>query len=171
MVFGDRNSFAIEAEVEPSLVPPSAVWGRICVWCAGEALGRCDEGMNSLYGSMCAVRWMRDNLDRLWDEPLRGLDDAAAFELLEGVSFFMDGKDRVEFRRYDKFDFLVNWCESFDGWHGFVICPPGEAVTILFRRPDRSRASVRVPRAEFVAAADGFVRWFEAQAARLSPSE
>ncbi|AUX22851.1 uncharacterized protein SOCEGT47_033670 [Sorangium cellulosum] len=28
MVFGDRLDFAIEADVEPNLAPPSAVWGR-----------------------------------------------------------------------------------------------------------------------------------------------
>jgi len=171
MVFGDRNTFAIEADVEPELAPSESVWGRICVWCGGEALGRCDEGMNALYGPMCEFRWLRDNLDRLWDEPLRGLDDAATIELLEGLSVFMDGKERVEFRRYDKFDFLVNVCESFDGWHGFVVCPPGDDVTILYRRPDRSRGGVRVTRAEFLRAMDGFLQWFEIQRERLSPKE
>lgn len=31
MLFGDRLIFAIEADVEPNLEPPRAVWGRMCV--------------------------------------------------------------------------------------------------------------------------------------------
>jgi len=52
--------------------------------------------------------------------------------------------------------------------HGTVA---GEDVTILYRRPDRSRGGVRVTRAEFLRAMDGFLQWFEIQRERLSPKE
>lgn len=56
MLFGDRLDFAIEADVEPSLEPPSAVWGRMCVWCRGVALGDLGEPHCALYPAYLAIR-------------------------------------------------------------------------------------------------------------------
>jgi hypothetical protein len=43
VLFGVPADFAIEAEVDPGLQPLSAVWGSMCVWCRGRALGDLSE--------------------------------------------------------------------------------------------------------------------------------
>ena len=53
-----------------------------------------------------------------------------------------------------------------------MICPPGDDVTILYRRPDRSRGGVRVTRAEFLLALDGFLQaWRAKYGDRFTPPE
>jgi hypothetical protein len=42
-IFGDKNDFAIEAGVEPDLVPPSLLWGHMRIWCAGVPLGNIND--------------------------------------------------------------------------------------------------------------------------------
>lgn len=43
MLFGLKEAFAIEAMVEPDLVPSSAVWGRMRIWCKGTSFGDYDS--------------------------------------------------------------------------------------------------------------------------------
>ena len=159
MRFGNPDDFAIDADVEPDVVPPSAVWGSMCVWCRGEPLGRCDERYCFLATAASSFDWMSGHLDELWESGFEGLDDEAAFARLDS------------FLSPHRFDFLTNWGEQFDNWRGFVVCPPGEDLRVYYRRPDRSRSGARVTRRGFQAAADAFVAWFEGHEARLRLGE
>jgi hypothetical protein len=179
MVFGDRLDFAIEADVEPNLAPPSAVWGRMCVWCRGVALGDLGESHCALYPAYRAFRWLPANLDRLWSERLAGLDDIAAWSFLDGLLYghrgdveAPDARTAEEHRRDSTFwsahDFLTGWGEQFNGCKAFILCPPDGAVRILSRElPGPMGRGVEVSRAGLVAAIEGFTRWFEQQARRL----
>jgi hypothetical protein len=182
MRFGDANDFAIEAELEPDISPPSSVWGRMCIWCRGVALGDLSEPYCALYPAACEFRWLRSQLTDLWDECLDGLDDRAANDFLDGLLYGYHGNVELEdertleemkwdWDRYGKFSFLTNWGEQFDGYKSFILCPPAKPVRILSRHlPDRMNGVAVVTREGLLSAAEEFLLWFDEQAERLLPS-
>jgi hypothetical protein len=171
MLFGSVSDFAIQAEVEPELTPPSAVWGRMCVWCRGIALGDIEDTHCSLYLAACSFKWVAGHLDELWDERLVGLDDINALAFLDAAYYGDDDRTTAQLaedaRRYGKFNFLTNWGEQFDGVKAFLICSPEGSLRIVYQLLDGTRGSAEVTKAGFVAAAKAFVHWFGEQSERL----
>jgi hypothetical protein len=178
-VFGDRTAFAIEAGIESDLHTGGAVWGHMCVWCCGVALGDINDRYCGLYTTYVEFDWLAANLDSLWDDELAGLDDVAAWNFLDGILYGYHGdvelpdnrtleechRDAV---RWGRFNFLTNWGEQFDGYKSFLLCPPGDLARVLSRRlPEQMGRGVSVPRQGVVKAAAGFGRWFEAESQRL----
>lgn len=181
MLFGNRNDFAIEAGVEPELQPPSAVWGHMCVWCRGHALGRLEERGCALYHSRCSFEWVTAHLDELWTPELAAFDDDGKWNFLHGLLYGYHGEIdlgehdrrtgaeiRADSAEYSRFDFLTNWGEQFDGFQSFIFRPPGGQVHILSRAfPTDMGLCVRVTPEGFVTAVTGFVGWFREQERRL----
>ena len=182
MLFGDPSEFAVEAEVEPDLRPPSAVWGHMCVWCRGNALGDIDNRHCALYLSCVRFTWLAEHLDELWTPELAAFDDAGRWNFLKSLLYGYHGDidlaehDRrtddemgTDWAEYSRFDFLTNWGEQFDGgFASFIFRPPGDAVHILSRAfPENVGLCVRVSPEGFVTAATGFVEWFREQERRL----
>ena len=185
-LFGNPADFAIEAGVEPDLLPDSAVWGHMRVLCGGAALGDIEERSCALYHSYCAFGSLASHVDRLWAEEFVGLDDEAIFDMLyrllygglEYTSFpvpaglFGEENEREEGERnwtmWGCFDFLNNWGEQFDGYTSFIVCPPGGPVRVLSKSfIGHPGPSVQCSPSGVVAAVNGFRRWFEEQASRL----
>lgn len=177
---GDRADFAIEAGVEPDLVPLSAVWGRMCIWCRGIALGDLSDPHCGVGFAASMFTRLMPEVGSLWADELTGLDDIAAWNLLDGLLYGYHGDvelagDRTHKElcrdrdRWGRFDFLTNWGEQFDGYKSFVMCPPpGDTVRVLCRElMPNGGIRVDVTRAGFVAACEGFVRWFEVEQRRL----
>jgi hypothetical protein len=181
-LFGDRADFAIEADVEPNLQAPSAVWGYMCIWCREVPLGHIEDRHCALYGAYDALGRLASVIDHLWAEELAGLDDVAAWNLLDGLLYGYHGDVEVpddrtveqcgrDWGMWGRFNFLTNWGEQFDGYKSFIMCPPGGPVRILCRSlPPKMGLSVQVSRDAFVAASEGFVRWFEQEELRLGGS-
>lgn len=179
MLFGDRQDFAIEAGIEPDGHTPGTVWGHMCVSCRGVPLGDPDESYCGLHHAYSEFVWLASHLDSLWAGELEGLDDQAAWNLLNGLLYgyhgdveFVDGRTLQECQRdsdrWHRFNFLTNWGEQFDGYKSFVLCPPGDSVRILSRRlPGHLGRGVSVSRSGFLAAAAGFTQWFHAESLRL----
>ncbi len=179
MIFGDPQDFAIEAGGEPGLAPPAAVWGFMRVWCGGVPLGDIEERGCALYPSSVEFAWLSDHIDGLWDESLTGLDDKAAWDLLDGSLYGYHGDVEVEdqrtldemrrgWDRYSKFNFLTNWGESFDGYKSFIMSPPNGKLRILSRRlPAYLGLSVQVSRSSFQEACRRFIHWFLSEEAHL----
>ena len=176
MTFGDPQDFAIETLVEPDLTPPSAVWGRMQVWCRGRTLGNIEDRYCHLGPAYAGFQHLADRIDENWDEALRGLGDRETFNffdvLLYGYRYGVyvnDGKSlfqvRVDAARYGHFNFLTNWGEQFDGYKSFLVCPPAGDVRILSRKLPSLR--VDVSRATVVGASSAFTRWYEEQERRL----
>jgi hypothetical protein len=181
MRFGDISDFAIEAEVEPDISPPSSVWGRMCIWCRGEPLGNLSEPYCGLGAAAYEFRWLRCHLTDLWDECLEGLDDRDANDFLDGLLYGYRGGVEIEDERtseemnrdatrFSKFNFLTNWGEQFDGYKSFILCPPAQPVRILSRHlPDRMNGVAVVTREGLLSAVEDFLRWFDEQEKRLLP--
>lgn len=179
MLFGDRDDFAIEAEVESDLAPPSAVWGHMCVWCRGNSLGNFDDPYCALYPAYQPFIWLSNHLDEIWDESLSGLDDLSALNYLDGLLWgyhgdvpIEDGRTlremRVDSARFCQFIFLSNWGEQFDRYKSFILCPSNRPVRILSRHLTVSPGySVEVSRKGVREASRAFAIWFDEQAERL----
>ena len=178
VLFGDPADFAIEAEVDPGLLPPSAIWGSMCVWCRGRALGDLSERGCALYHAYCGFRVFPDLLADRWEPGFANLSGAELYELLEGASWAEvadaglevppDWRDRLR-RGPDpwRYRFLANWGEQFDRDAGFLVCPPGGAVLVLAERFADTNGCVEVSRAGMLEAAELYVRWFRDQSHRL----
>ena len=174
-VFGDQADFAIEAGIEPDRHTPTTVWGHMCVWCRGVALGNLDERYCGLYHAYSKFSWLANDLDALWADELAGLDDLAAWNFLDGLLYGYHGDVEVldertleelssDATRWGRFDFLTNWGEQFDGYKSFLLCPPGDSARVLSRRlPIAMGRGVSLSRQKVVEAAEGFARWFEVE--------
>ena len=173
-LFGDRADFAIEAGIEPDCQTTSgSIWGHMCVWCFGIALGDLDDRHCGLDGAYLEFDWLRLNLDSLWDDELRGFDDLATWNFLDGLLYGYHGdtellddrtleQSRRDDARWHRFNFLTNWGEQFDGYKSFLVCPPGEYARVLSRRlPSHLGLGVSVTRRGIVSAATEFTQWFE----------
>jgi hypothetical protein len=180
MVFGSKDVFAIEAMTEPDLELPSAVWGRMRIWCQGRPIGNYSRSHCGLYPSYSGFQKLRLSIDGLWREEFNGLDDRSLWRLLDSLLYGYDGdiavddgrsveECDVDARTYGRFDFLTNWGEQFDeDGKSFIFCPDGKTVRILNWRLLRdSHLSFNVPVERFCHAIDALSSWFEAEAARL----
>jgi hypothetical protein len=165
--------------VEPDRHTTTTVWGHMCVWCCGVALGNINNRYCGLYGAYSEFAWLANNLDTLWADELVGLDDVAAWDFLDGLLYGYHGdielhddrtaddclKDSFKWRR---FDFLTNWGEQFDGFKSFLLCPPGGSARLLSRRfPYHVGRGISVSRRRVIDAATGFASWFEFESLRL----
>jgi len=179
MLFGNPADFAIEADVEPNLSPPSPVLGHLRVWCRQTPLGNVDEAPCSLQPAFVGFQWLLSSLDSLWADEFLGLDDMAAWKFLDAVLYGFDGATPIEDRRtpqqiqsdwlaWRRFNFLTNWGEPFRDWKAFLLCPPLDDARVLYSRlPENDGHALRVTRKGIQGAAEAFVRWFGEQEARL----
>ena len=182
MLFGDKDHFAIDTDVEPHLRLGSHVWGRMGVWVRGSTLGRIDEGGCLLSLSRDALVWLSDHIEELWDEELVGLDDSATFAFLNANLYGVtqggvavptpivsdDAQSRLQWARWKRFEFLTNWGEQFDGFKAFLVRPPGGPLRVLSRSlPARLGTGVEVEPNAFRAAVSGFAEWFDTKKKQL----
>ena len=181
MIFGEKHDFAIEAMVEPNLILPSSVWGRVRVWCAGVPLGDFSESHCGLrcspFKSLCL------DLPELWDPEFEGKSDEELFNHLDAVLYgFKDGFEVVDDRTPEeckdddcafwRFSFLTNWGEIFyrEG-KSFIFCADGDKVNVLNRPVGSTQLrSLRTSAASVRAACSEFMIWFEQELIKLRSS-
>lgn len=181
MLFGTVDRFAIEAMVEPYLTPPSAVWGRMRVWCQGQSLGDYSEEHCALYPAYTSLKELFAILPSLWSGKFNDLTEADILDWLDALLFSCCGEveladDRsleqcqTDAEAFGKFSFLTNWGEQFDHeGKSFIFCSDGETVKVLNRSlQSQSHASMQAPLAAVQEAITQFCSWFEQQQARLS---
>ena len=182
MLFGDKTDFAIEAMVEPELTPPSAVWGRMRVWCQDAPLGDFDDPFCALYPAYLDFWRLSQRIDRLWTAELQDFTDEEIFYFLDRL-MWGDGLESLLTKEKFKTllenpiewglcNFLTDWGEQFDGTKAFILNPPGDSLRILCRElPPERGIGVSVSRKGFLAAAAAFDQWYEEQKTRLSPED
>lgn len=178
MLFGSKNEFAIEAMVEPDLMPPSSAWGRLRVWCAGFAIGDFDNSHCGLpvphfkdLGPRARTLW-RNEFEGLSDEQLFNLVDARYHGCVDGMELpdaRSDAQLGEDSRTYGVFDFLTGWGEMFDRCgKTFIFCPDGVTVRML-HRPDDGRPVLALE-ASAAAVTDAcrlLVTWFDSVSEQL----
>src|SRR5262245_40059927 len=124
MLFGSKQAFAIEAMVEPDLLAPSAVWGRMRIWCQSIPFGDYTEPHCALFPAYESFKSLQASLPHLWEPELSGLSDLQLLNRLDELLFGCHGDVEVpdnrtasqcgdDWKRYGKFSFLTNWGEQF----------------------------------------------------------
>ncbi len=179
MIFGNTSEFAIQAECESDLVAPSAVWGRMCVWCQGVVLGNVNNSHCSLYPAVVNFQRLERNLHELWDDSFCNLQDQEIFQLLDWRLYGCSSSGEIasdsrtdeqaaeDARRFSKFDFLTNWGEQFDGHKAFIFARGDGIVRIAYRLPDRTEGTAHASESQFRASIDKLLLWFAEQQERL----
>lgn len=173
MIFGNVSTFAIEAMSEPDLQPPSAVWGRLRVWCENQAIGNYTESYSALYGSYNGLKTLKENLNNLWLDEFANLSNQELWNLLDGALYGYHGEIELhDIQRYNRFNFLTNWGEQFDNCgKSFIFCTPSKTVRILNRLlPEARGIALEATQTNVVLAINGFMTWFESEVVRLRSS-
>lgn len=181
MIFGTTDAFAIEAIIEPELVAPSAVWGRMRIWCEDVCIGDISNEYCALYSSRKGFSHLIKSLESLWDSEFDGLADEAILDLLDDRLYGARGSIPVDdtrtseecqrdSARYGKFNFLTNWGEQFDmSGKTFIFCAANGGVTILNRDIlGPSKSALKTSAASVKKVASEFLQWFDSETDRLS---
>lgn len=181
MIFGNTKQFAIEAMVEPDLVPPSSVWGRLRIWCNDFPLGDFENTHCGLPANH--LREFAAQVQDLWHPSFAGLDDATQFHHLDWLLFGCIGGEsafdtrsleecETDANTFSRFSFLTNWGEMFDSTGKcFVVCLDEKTVTVLHRPLlTMDCISFTFPIDGVKTACAQFDAWFSTESARLRPS-
>ena len=110
------------------------------------------------------LRNLVGRLDSLDDPALADISDRDAFDLLESASYgCLESRLPVlDIESFDKFDFLTNAGESFDGTISFVI-GAGDYLRLLFTDEKRIFHAARVEHSAFIRTVTEFLRWMDEQ--------
>ncbi len=181
MLFGSTDSFAIEAMIEPKLLQPSAVWGRMRVWFEGRPFGDYSEEHCALYPAYASFKELDEKLDTLWHPSFDGLTDAEIYDLLDGLLFGWNGTVELDDNRslaqcqadakiFGRFSFLTNWGEQFDqSGKSFIICPSNGVAKLLNRSaPEGAVEALVVSSTDIHYSIGEFGCWYEQENTRLS---
>lgn len=178
MLFGHKEDFAIEAMVEPDLIPPSSVWGRMRIWCEGTPLGDYSEQHSGLPSGH--LEELSRDLLTLWHKDFEGMSDANIFRYLDALLYgYRDGIEIADDRSllqstedahiFGPFTFLTNWEEMFDQeGKAFILCPDAHRVKIIVQSLDQlTYRSLTTSAAAVQMACENFLSWFKEESVRL----
>jgi hypothetical protein len=181
MIFGNTSEFAIEAVIEPDIKAPSAVWGRMRVWCQGETIGDLNEPFCALYPAYLGFRDLLITLPTLSWAGIENMTNGDIWNFLDGLLYGYHGDIQIQDDRalermqedadiYGKFNFLTNWGEQFDRrGKSFIYCADGDKVTILNRSLwSEHGLALHTIRQALPFAISLFLVWFEEEAQRLT---
>lgn len=163
MLFGVKDDVAIECYHEPSY-PNDRGWvfGRMCMWACGVELGNLSEPVCMLNVTEGSFQDCLRQLDDLHDEAVDHLSDEAAFLFLDGALYLDDDRTNHQIHadalRFSKFNFLINWGESFDGIKAFLL-KSGDHFRILYRLSCNTLGCAEVTREGLVHALRAFLEW------------
>lgn len=162
MLIGDTATFAVECYHEPLPNETRRVFGRMCIWAGGHALGDINEPACMLNVTEGFLERFLQRIGSLRDPALSELSDRDAFDFLNRALYLDDDRSdeqiSIDARRFSKFDFLTNGGESFDCSKSFVTEEDGY-LRVLFEDDTEGFASARVPCDAFESAIRGFLAW------------
>jgi hypothetical protein len=181
MMFGNPSEFAIEAMIEPDLVPPTTPWGRMRIWCQNVSMGNIEDEHCGLDHAFDSLNEIAKNIDSYWLDEFASMEPIEIIDLLDGALFGWHGdveleddrsldEIRIDVSRYGRFSFLTNWGEQFDGIDKpFILCPPTGAVHIISRYfSSESNFTLLTTRHEFCSVVFESMSWFNQQRQALS---
>jgi hypothetical protein len=165
-IIGQPGRVAIEFELrETSEDVRSWLFGKICIWAAGQRIGRHDEEC-ALTVALTTFPFVLADAGRRRDVTLLAMPAAEAFARIHAAIYEEDSPDRsyadtaklVEsFRR---FEVLPNGFDAFDGWNGYLI-EDRMVGRLVWRGPDGAVQEARIGAGEFDRAIDGFLSALE----------
>lgn len=171
MLLGDKEDFAVECYHEPDYPNDHGwVFGRMCLWCRGTALGNLDEPACMLNVTEGFVEDCLERLDDLHDPSVDDLPDEAAYDLLDTAIYADDDRSNAQVHadsmRYSRFVFFTGWGESFDYGKKFMI-GADQGFRVLYSNRAGFTGSSRVSRDGLIAALRGFLAWMAVEKPRV----
>ena len=160
MLFGHKDSFAIEAYYEPS-GPQWAGFGRMCLLVANQCLGDIQEKHCSLFDTVDRFRARLIKTESLWHKSFSTLSDKDIFAVIDNA-IYINGINELGLN-YHPYDFLTNAGEHFNNYKIFLICRPVGQVTFIYRLPDDTVASACCDITYFQGTVRSFIDWFDGQ--------
>lgn len=157
MLFGNTDSISIEIHHEPE-GPEWIGFGRMCIYIQGLVLGDITEDHCSLFHAVERIYEVSLQLDDLWDDRFIGHTPEEIFSWIDAVIYsgdIVDCQDRTE-----RFDFLTNTGEQFDGCKSFVYCEPMGKVYVPFRNNYGTLFEPSCEKTEFRTVAGKLQHWF-----------
>jgi hypothetical protein len=164
MLIGDPKTFAIECYHDPLPNETRRVFGRMCLWVAGAALGDITEPACMLNVTEGFLQDTLNGLETLDDPALRTLSDREAYALLDRALYLDDERSNEQVSadsdRFGKFNFLTNCGESFDRTNSFIIGNrDAENLRILFEDEQGHFWSGSVAQPTFILTVRRFLAW------------
>ncbi|MDO8330678.1 MAG: Imm42 family immunity protein [Fluviicoccus sp.] len=166
MIIGDKENFGYECYHDPLKNERRRVFGRMCVWAAGQVLGDISEPACMLNVTEGHLQSLLARMEAL-DEPLlSALGAREAFDFLDRALYLDDDRSNEQVtsdaERFFKFDFLTNGGESFDRTKSFIHRRDSQ-LRILFVDDEGGFNSVLVGLSAFTLATKGFLAWVSAE--------
>lgn len=174
MLFGNPDTFALEAVVEPGPDFPSFlgpnVTGRFRLFFARLEVGLFSE-------PCCVLRTLSEHLmdkcassNALWHPSLAGKTPDAWFKLLDDALYRVGPPEQQD--AYHCMDFLTNVSEALNNVKGFLLAPPGRTLHALLQLPGSDVVHHKtVPLPEFCAVSSQFSSWLGEQERRRVESD
>lgn len=170
MLFGSRNTMALEAIVEPSgdFAPTlgANVVGRLRLFICGKEFGDFDEPSCVLRSVAEHLIEFGDTKKLLWHQAFVGKNAAQRFQLLDDA-LFRAAKLALPAKISDTV-FLTNVSEAFDPLKSFLLSPPGGNIQVLLR--GTASATVQdfeISPEDFFLVANKFMNWLKEQESKL----
>jgi hypothetical protein len=141
-LLGDKSEFAIQVMSEPDLKPPSAVWGRMCLWVKGIQLGDFNNSHCGLCQCVHHLNQVLEILDELWSNSFNNKSDKEIFNFLKTAWLdpgFDDFGASNECSQYHKYNASYGFAEMFDS-EGmfFILTMPNNILKFLYQPNESS---------------------------------
>jgi hypothetical protein len=156
MIFGDKNSFAIECEFTHQI--EEFLYGKFRVWVDHQALGTFSEEVITL---LCTTGVLRKSVRNA--TPLASELSAQAFlDMVWETCYGSGGYDEQEHQKWGHYVWFDS-CEGFENTRS-VIAQTENGVRIVWQLQDEQSASERfVPERVYSVTVSKFTAWFDKQ--------
>lgn len=167
-LLGDKSEFAIQVMPEPDLKPPSAVWGRMCLWVKGIQLGDFNDAHCGLSQCEHHLNQVLDVLDELWSESFSNKSDKEIFNYLNNAWLepgFDDFGVSNEFGQFHKYNIRYGFAEMFDS-EGifFLLNMSNNSLRLLYQSNESPEIKcLDIDKNLFINTVNEFNSWFKQQ--------
>ncbi len=116
-LIGNKSEFAVQVMTEADLTPPSAVWGRMCLWVNNISLGNFNEEHCGLYQCVHHLNEVATSLELLCGDAINNKSDIDAYNFLKSAWLEPNSNDfgePNEASQYHKYNISYGLAEMFD---------------------------------------------------------
>lgn len=165
MLFGSKESFAIECEDSVSESPALQTFGSICFWIGGERVGDYDS-FTSLGFHYLDLRDFLEYVDTRRDPVLDAMDPGQIMRHLYWA-LYDNSRDSIEedlalASRFRKFILWPNGSEAFDYWMIALLDRPDEELLIWARHGNYDAPNqAHLKSGTFESVVRGFLLWYD----------
>jgi hypothetical protein len=162
MIVGTRESFAIEAVLEPERSFGRNVAGRFRLFLGGHPVGDFAEPGCTFGQFSDQLVTLASSARSLWHPSLNGLSPPEIFARLNHALFV--GGVAEPPTQYHLMSFLTNVSEVFNHVKGFLVSPePDQLLALVELQVERELISQRIPYTQFASVAAQFATWLREQ--------